>query len=130
MQLNTKFVNFQVYFYIQLEIFRMVIKNGYKNIWSFGKRFSLSKPAFVGSRAAGEVVRALMEKAFVKGEKVTLDFEGIEGITQSFGDEIIGIFIRLKGKDFIKENVSLKNANNNIRIILNIVTKYSSKAVA
>ena len=32
MQLNTKFVNFQVYFYIQLEIFRMVIKNGYKNI--------------------------------------------------------------------------------------------------
>jgi hypothetical protein len=94
------------------------------------KDFSLSKPAFVGSRAAGEVVRALMEQAFVKGEKVTLDFEGIEGITQSFGDEIIGIFTRLKGKDFIKENVLLKNANNNIRIILNIVTKYSSKAVA
>lgn len=93
------------------------------------KDFALSKPAFVGSRAAGEVIGELINQAFENGEKVILDFEGIDGITLSFGDEIIGIFTRLKGKEFIKENVSLINANENIKTIINIVIRYSSKAV-
>ncbi|MEM4134681.1 MAG: STAS-like domain-containing protein [Candidatus Micrarchaeia archaeon] len=82
---------------------------------------------FAGSRFTGEEIRDIMKKCFDNGESVILDFQGIEGITQSFGDEIIGIFTRIYGVDFVKNNIKLENANEKIKSILNWVVKYSKK---
>lgn len=82
---------------------------------------------FIGSRFAGEEIRNLMKKLFDNGESVILDFEGIEGITQSFGDELVGIFTRIYGVDFVKNNIKLENANEKVKSILNWVVKYSNK---
>jgi len=80
---------------------------------------------FVGSRYTGEIIRNLMDKAFKEKKKVILDFKGISGITQSFGDEIVGIYTREFGVNWVKENIKVKNANEKIRKILNWVVGYS-----
>ena len=50
---------------------------------------------FVGSRGAGETIRKIMKKELDKKDGiVTLDFSGIEQVTQSFIDEFFGIFVR------------------------------------
>lgn len=82
---------------------------------------------FAGSRFTGEEIRNIMKESFDNGESVILDFQGIEGITQSFGDEIVGIFTRIHGVDFVKNNIKLENANEKVRSILNWVVKYSKK---
>lgn len=82
---------------------------------------------FIGSRFAGEKIRKVMDEAFQNGETVTLDFSGVECINQSFGDEILGIFTRAFGVNFIKERVKLENANEKVKGILNWVVKYSRK---
>jgi NTP pyrophosphatase (non-canonical NTP hydrolase) len=86
-----------------------------------------SDVSFIGTRPSGEKIRAIMEKEFDKGNTVVLDFEGIEGITQSFGDEIIGIYTRYYGKEFIKSHIKAVNYNDEIKEILNWVVSYSNK---
>ena len=83
--------------------------------------------SFLGTRPSGEKIREIMERVFEEDNAVTLDFSGIEGITQSFGDEIIGIFTRYYGRDFIKKNVKAINYNGEIREVLNWVVDYSNK---
>ncbi|GMT49472.1 MAG: hypothetical protein IEMM0008_1011 [bacterium] len=82
---------------------------------------------FIGSRYAGELIRELMEEAFKLNQSVVLDFEHIEMITQSFADEIIGLFVREHGKDFVKDHIKIIHAKIEIRTILNLVVRYSSK---
>lgn len=83
---------------------------------------------FIGTRPSGEKVRELMEKIiFDEDSTVILDFDGIEGITQSFGDEIIGIFTRYHGRDFIKQKIKAVNYNGEIKEVLNWVVDYSNK---
>lgn len=80
---------------------------------------------FIGSRFAGEIVRNKIEEFLAGHKTVVLDFEGITGITQSFGDEIIGLFVRVHGVDFVKRNISIINAGDEIKSVLNFVVKYS-----
>jgi len=82
---------------------------------------------FAGSRKSGEKVREDIEIKLKEGRGITLDFSQINMITQSFGDEIIGILTRIKGIDFIKNNIRLVNSNDDIKAILNYVVKYSKK---
>jgi fructose 1,6-bisphosphatase len=84
---------------------------------------------FAGSRKIAEKVRKEIEdKLYIQNENgITLDFVGVEMITQSFGDEIIGIMTRIKGIDFIKNNIRLVNHNDDIKDILNYVVRYSKK---
>jgi hypothetical protein len=58
---------------------------------------------------------------------VVIDFEGIELITQGFGDEIVGVFTRLYGVDFVKRHIKVVNANGFVRGTLNWVISYSKK---
>ena len=83
--------------------------------------------SFLGTRPSGEKIREMMEEIFKEGNTVTLDFAGIEGITQGFGDEIIGIFTRYYGRDFIKQNVKAVNYNGEIKEVLNWVVDYSNR---
>ena len=80
------------------------------------------------TRGAGEKVRELMEEAIMKkNQTVVLDFDGITGITQSFGDEIVGIFARAFGTEFLKKNVKAINMSEDVRLILNWSVKVSLK---
>jgi len=82
---------------------------------------------FLGSRYDGEQVRELEDKLIKYGHKVVLNFEGIKCITQSFGDEVAGIYARAFGVDFIKQNIRAINMNENVKLILNASIKLSVK---
>ncbi len=78
---------------------------------------------FLGLRVEGEVVREKMEEIIMNGKVAVLDFEGIRGITHTFADEIVGIFTRAFGKEWVKENIKVVNANENVRSVLNLAVK-------
>lgn len=85
---------------------------------------------FVGSRGAGEIIRKLMKEELDKGNSVTLDFVGIEQVTQSFIDEFFGIFIRAFGIEYIRGKVRLVNETQGIKDTINFVIKYSKERTA
>ncbi len=79
------------------------------------------------SRYDGLIVRKNIEKILENDNKVVIDFEGFVLITQSFGDEIIGVIVRNKGVEFVKNHISLINTNGQIKDVLNFVVSYSKK---
>jgi hypothetical protein len=85
---------------------------------------------FVGSRGAGETIRKQMKPVLDAGASVTLDFSGIEQVTQSFIDEFFGIFIRSFGIDYIRGKVKLVNETQGIKDTINFVIKYSKEKSA
>lgn len=85
---------------------------------------------FVGSRGAGEIIREKMKIELDKGDDVTLDFFGIEQVTQSFIDEFFGIFIRAFGIEYIRSKVRLVNETQGIKDTINFVIKYSKEKIA
>ncbi|GAB6078142.1 STAS-like domain-containing protein [Hydrogenobaculum acidophilum] len=80
------------------------------------------------SRETGFIVRNIMEKELENNQNIVIDFEGIELITQGFGDEVVGVFVRKNGIDFVKNKISVVNANDFVRGTLNWVVSYSKKA--
>ncbi|GAB4346415.1 MAG: hypothetical protein OHK0038_26590 [Flammeovirgaceae bacterium] len=89
--------------------------------------FKMFNENFIGSRYAGEIVRQKIDEAINNGKIALIDFTGINWITQSFGDEIVGIYVRAFGVDFVKKNIKIENANDEIRKMLNLVVGYSKK---
>lgn len=86
---------------------------------------------FVGSRGAGETIRKIMKKELDKNAgAITLDFSGIEQVTQSFIDEFFGIFIRAFGIEYIRGRVRLVNETQGIKDTINFVIKYSKEKTA
>ena len=85
--------------------------------------------SFCGTRTLGELVRVEIQKALDSGHMVILDFEGISGITQGFGDEIVGIFVRAYGPKFVKEKFKFRNFNSEVKGIINAVYKYSKEMI-
>ena len=58
-----------------------------------------------------------------KGREVTLDFEGVESLTQSFIHALISDLIRKYGIEVL-DKVYFKNCNETVRKIITIVTEY------
>ena len=85
---------------------------------------------FAGSRGSGEIIREKIKPILDKGESVTLDFVGVENISQSFADEVFGIFVRAFGVEYIRGKVRLVNDNQAIKDIFNLVINYSKKRSA
>jgi len=84
----------------------------------------------IGSRGAGEIIRNKMKQELDKGNSVTLDFGGVEQVTQSFIDEFFGILIRAFGIEYIRGRVLLVNATQGTKDTINFVIKYSKERVA
>jgi len=84
----------------------------------------------IGSRGAGKIIREKMKKALDKSDTVTLDFVGVEQVTQSFIDEFFGVFIRAFGIEYIRGKVLLVNETQGIKDTINFVIKYSKEMVA
>ena len=91
------------------------------------KLYEIFEVDFIGGRTEGELIRNKIEQCIKSGEVATIDFTGIETITQSFADEIIGLFVRSNGIEFIKKHIKVINASKTIRTILNFVVKYSQQ---
>jgi len=85
---------------------------------------------FIGSRGAGEIIRQKMKPVLDSGGCVTLDFAGVEQVTQSFIDEFFGIFIRSFGIEYIRGNIRLVNETQGIKDTINFVIMYSKKKLA
>lgn len=82
---------------------------------------------FIGSRGAGEVIREKMKPVLDQKGEVTLDFAGVDQVTQSFIDEFFGIFIRAFGIEYIRGKVKLVNETQGIKDTINFVIKYSKE---
>ncbi len=85
---------------------------------------------FLGSRGSAEIIREKIKPWLDANEEVTLDFVGIDTITQSFADEIFGIFVRAFGIDYIKGTLKIVNHSESIRNTINFVISYSKKRTA
>lgn len=72
----------------------------------------------------GQIIPALD-----KGETVTLDFEGIDGATQSFVHSLISDLFR-KYTHTVLDNVLFKNCNKTIQKIVTIVSDYMQETQA
>lgn len=82
---------------------------------------------FLSSRESGLILRNEMLANLEKAEKINLDFSGFDVITQSFTDELIGVLVRERGANFIREHFEVSNAGNEIKSMLNLVVSYSAK---
>jgi len=83
---------------------------------------------FIGSRYAGEEIRREIDKYLSEGyNKIVVDFTGITGITQAFGDEVLGIYIRAYGTKWVRKYLEFKNLHPNVDAVLRFVWNYSKK---
>lgn len=64
----------------------------------------------------------------LKGDQVILDFDGVDGATQSFIHALISDPIR-ELKDVAFDNLTYKNTNDNIREIVSIVYRYMQESL-
>lgn len=81
----------------------------------------------IGSRGAGEIIRNRLKPILDREEEVTLDFVGVEQVTQSFIDEFFGVFIRSFGIEYIRQKIKLVNATQGIKDTINFVIMYSKQ---
>lgn len=58
-----------------------------------------------------------------KNEEIVLDFEGVEGATQSFVHALISDLIRRYGS-LVLNKISFKNCNDSLKEIIRIVAEY------
>ncbi|ACN98218.1 hypothetical protein SULAZ_0390 [Sulfurihydrogenibium azorense Az-Fu1] len=82
----------------------------------------------LGSRENGLILRQKVEEELSRSSIVVIDFEGIDLTTQGFVDEFIGVLIREKGLDFVREHIKIKNASDFVKLIIQLVISYSKKA--
>lgn len=65
--------------------------------------------------------------ALEKNKEVVIDFEGIEGATQSFIHALISDLIRKYGSE-IFDKIKFKSCNNTIKEIISIVADYMQES--
>jgi hypothetical protein len=80
----------------------------------------------IGSRHNGKILREKVEPFILDNKKVSLDFEGINLVTQSFIDEVLGVLIRKKGP-IVTSQIKFKNCNESVKGVVKLVVSYSSK---
>jgi len=81
----------------------------------------------LSSRQIGRKIRNIVEKFLEDNDTVVIDFNGIELISQSFGDEILGVLIRERGINNVKGRVKIANAAPVIKSVMSFVISYSKE---
>ena len=76
---------------------------------------------------AQELRKEIINPALTKGEKVTLDFENVDGTTQSFIHALISDPIRNMGPEVL-DNLIFKNCNSTVQKIVEIVVDYMQES--
>ncbi|MBI4235147.1 STAS-like domain-containing protein [Candidatus Peregrinibacteria bacterium] len=65
--------------------------------------------------------------ALSKGQNVILDFENVEGATQSFIHALISDLIRKFGNEVL-DKIKFKSCNDTVKAIISIVTDYMQES--
>lgn len=84
------------------------------------------------TRTQGERVRNEMNSLIDKmseGDRLVIDFNGVEGMTPSFADECFGKLAKILGPARFKAVVLLTNANDSIRVLINSVLSHRLSSV-
>ena len=76
---------------------------------------------------ARDIRRNKIIPALEKKEEVTLDFENVEGATQSFIHALISDLIRKYGSDVL-DQILFKSCNETIQKMINIVISYMQES--
>lgn len=80
-----------------------------------------------------EIAKQLREKiilpALSEGEEITIDFEGVDGVTQSFVHALISDVIR-QYRETAFDNLFFAGANADVRKIISIVYRYMQESLA
>ena len=79
-----------------------------------------------------DVARDLREKkvmpALKKGKEVILDFDKVEGATQSFVHALISDAFRIYGVEVL-DNIQFKSCNETVKEIINLVCDYMQESI-
>ncbi len=84
----------------------------------------IPKNNFLSSRKKGKELRVLVEEKLKNFDSISIDFENVETITQSFCDEFLGVLIRKTNGSVLKK-LKFKNASEPIKQTIILVTNYS-----
>jgi len=85
-------------------------------------------PTAMGSRARAAQFREKLEAALDAGDRVVLDFDGVEA-TQSFVDELIGVVVLDRGPSIL-QTVSFRKCSQDMKGIINFVLGDRSRQFA
>ena len=69
-----------------------------------------------------------IQKAIDESKNITLDFEGVNSVTQSFIHALISELIRKYGIEIL-DRIFFKKCNENIKKIITIVTEYLQEGI-
>ncbi len=85
------------------------------------------KNAYLASRSSAAKYRRELNDAVRNGEKSVLDFSTVESISDSFADELFGVFALQHGVEKLVEYALITNANEDVyrTIALNIHRRLS-----
>ncbi len=90
----------------------------YKEVGSFAENKELAK----------KIREEKILPTLAKGEKITLDFNKVDGATQSFVHALISEAIRRYG-EIAYENIQYKNANDDVQEVIRIVYRYMQESL-
>lgn len=92
------------------------------------KLFKQVGPFAENKDIAREIRLKKLIPALEKNEKIILDFENIDGATQSFIHALISDLIRKFGSEVLDE-IEFKSCNNTVRAIITIVVDYMQESI-
>jgi hypothetical protein len=73
---------------------------------------------------AADLRQKILMPALERGEDLQVDFEGVEGATQSFIHAMISEIVRRMGGDIL-ERIEFRNCSATVRSVIEIVAEYS-----
>ena len=80
----------------------------------------------LGLRKLGQPIREEILLHLKEGRKLTFDFEGVNLISSSFGDECFGKLLHSIDLESLKENTSFKNTNEVVRMVILLALRQRS----
>lgn len=92
------------------------------------KLFKKTGPFAENKDVAREIRLKRLIPALEKGKKIILDFEDVEGATQSFVHALISDLIRKYGNEVLDE-IKFKSCNEVVREIVSIVVDYMQESI-
>lgn len=83
---------------------------------------------YPSSRAKGAAFRRQLTQALANGAPtVQVDLQGVEAMSDSFADEVFGVLVAQRGKDWFKAHINLLNLTPVLREDLLAVLRRRSK---
>ena len=92
------------------------------------KLFKLVGPFAENKDIARDIRLKKLIPALKKNDAIVLDFENVEGATQSFIHALISDLIRNYGSEVL-EKIKFKSCNDTIKAIISIVTDYMQESM-